>query len=155
VVALITRRLRWYEPAYFWGLGGTLQAIITPNLDCGFPAFRWISFFITHSGIVAGVLFMTAAMGLRPRPISLARVLLWSEVYLACALAVNALAGANYGFLSRKPDGPSLLDYLSQTHTWYVLEMNLLAIVFFAILYLPFAAWDWWQGKRSSGSLIL
>jgi hypothetical integral membrane protein (TIGR02206 family) len=148
VVALLTRRQRWYEPAYFWGLGGTLQAIITPNLDCGFPTFRWISFFITHSGIVAGVLFMTGAMNLRPRPISMLRVLFWSEVYLACALAVNTLTGANYGFLSRKPDGPSLLDCLSQSHALYVLEMNLLAIVFFAILYLPFAAWDAWNALR-------
>src|SRR5437660_1290063 len=37
IVALITRRQLFYEPAYFWGLAGTLQAIITPNLEVTFP----------------------------------------------------------------------------------------------------------------------
>ena len=32
IVALLTGRERWLEVAYFWGIGGTLQAIITPDL---------------------------------------------------------------------------------------------------------------------------
>ena len=40
IVALINGRRSWFEIAYFWGIGGTLQAIITPNLPFGFPDFR-------------------------------------------------------------------------------------------------------------------
>src|SRR5258708_4186867 len=32
IVALWTGNRRWLEIAYFWGIGGTLSAIITPNL---------------------------------------------------------------------------------------------------------------------------
>jgi hypothetical integral membrane protein (TIGR02206 family) len=32
IIALWTGNRRWLEIAYFWGIGGTLQAIITPNL---------------------------------------------------------------------------------------------------------------------------
>ncbi|PYL54984.1 MAG: hypothetical protein DMF29_04770 [Verrucomicrobia bacterium] len=32
IVALWTGNRRWLEVAYFWGIGGTLQALITPNL---------------------------------------------------------------------------------------------------------------------------
>ena len=47
--ALWTGNRRWLEIAYFWGIGGTLQAIITPNLRFGFPDLRFISFFVAHS----------------------------------------------------------------------------------------------------------
>lgn len=136
--ALVTRSPRWFELAYFWGLGGTLQALITPNLRCGFPAFSFVTFFITHAGIVAAVLFLVLALKMRPHAASLWRVLVWSEVYLGAALATNALTGGNYGFLAHKPAGRSLLDFLPDQPGWYVLAINAVAIVIFVLLYLPF-----------------
>ncbi len=138
IAALVTLRRGVYEVAYFWGLAGTFQAILTPNLKEGFPSPWFISFFVAHCGIVVGVLYLTAVEGLRPRPWSIARALLWSEVYLAAALAVNEFTGANYGFLSHRPFGKSLLDYLSDNHTLYIIEMNLLAVAFYLLLYAPF-----------------
>jgi hypothetical integral membrane protein (TIGR02206 family) len=87
---------------------------------------------------VVGVLYLTAVEELRPRLGSLVRVMLWSEVYLGAALLTNSLTGANYGFLSHRPFGKSLLDYLSDNHGIYVLELNLLAVAFYLVLYLPF-----------------
>ena len=138
IAALVTRRPGVYEVAYFWGLAGTLQAILTPNLQLGFPDLGFISFFVAHCGIVVGVLYLTVVEGLRPKPWSIARAMLWSEVYLGAALLVNYLTGANYGFLSHRPLGKSLLDYLSSNHEIYLLEMNLLAIAFYLALYFPF-----------------
>ena len=142
MAALVTCRSQVYEAAYFWGLAGTLQAILTPNLQEGFPSLRFISFFMAHCGIVVGVLYLTAVEGLRPRPWSIARAMLWSEVYFAAALIVNRLTGANYGFLSHRPFGKSLLDYLSSNHAVYLLELNLLAAAFYLVLYAPFWLWD-------------
>ena len=150
IAALLTRNLYCFELAYFWGLAGTMQGIVTPNLRDGFPTWQFFSFFVTHCGIVIAVLFMVFALRLRPHLSSLWRVLIWSEIYLASALIVNAITGSNYGFLARKPVGPSLLDHLSSRPLLYVVEMNLLAVVFFAALYLPFAVIDW--RKRSSVS---
>ncbi len=143
VAALLRPGLRWFELAYFWGFAGTLQAIITPNLEVGFPNLRFLSFFVMHSGIVVAVLFMIFALGLRPHLSSLWRVWLWSQLYLATALTVNAMTGANYGFLSHKPTRASLLDFLSDQPVLYVFQLELLAILFYAILYLPFALKDW------------
>ncbi|MBA3652505.1 MAG: YwaF family protein, partial [Chthoniobacterales bacterium] len=33
IVALFTRRRSWTEVSYFWGIGGTFQALLTPNLQ--------------------------------------------------------------------------------------------------------------------------
>jgi len=147
MAALLTCRRRVYEVAYFWGLAGTLQAILTPNLQEGFPSPRFISFFVGHSGVVVGVLFLTAVEGLRPRPGSIVRAMLWSEVYLGAALMVNYLTGSNYGFLSHRPLAPSLLDYLSSNHGLYLLELNLLAVIFYLALYAPFWVRDLIRGE--------
>jgi hypothetical integral membrane protein (TIGR02206 family) len=81
IVALINGRRSWFEIAYFWGIGGTLQAIITPNLPFGFPDFRFFSFFIAHSGIVTGVIFLMATRGYRPHIFSIMRTFAWSGLF--------------------------------------------------------------------------
>ena len=58
IVALWTKNHRWFEVAYFWGIGGTLQAVLTPNLRFGFPDLRFVSFFISHGGIIVAVGFL-------------------------------------------------------------------------------------------------
>src|SRR5205814_10196709 len=68
IVALWTGNRRWLEIASFWGIGGTLQAIITPNLRFGFPDLRFVSFFVAHCGIIIGIVFLMLVYGFRPRP---------------------------------------------------------------------------------------
>jgi uncharacterized membrane protein YwaF len=69
--------------------------------------------------------------------------LVWSEIYLALTLAVDALTGGNYGFLSHRPSNRTMLDWLSDQHWLYVLELNLLALCIFAFLYAPWWIADW------------
>jgi hypothetical integral membrane protein (TIGR02206 family) len=52
-------------------------------------------------------------------------------------MPVNRLTGGNYLFLSRKPEGGSLLDLLGPW-PWYILSLEAVALLLFTILYLPF-----------------
>ncbi|MEO5719971.1 MAG: TIGR02206 family membrane protein [Chthoniobacterales bacterium] len=142
MVALWTGWRRWFEVAYFWGIGGTLQAVLTPNLSYAFPDVRFIAFFVAHSGIIVSVVFLMLTRRLRPYPISIVRAFVWSEFYFVCALTVDLLTGVNYGFLLHKPEAFSLLSFLSDSWPLYLLQMHGLALVFFSILYLPFAVFD-------------
>lgn len=142
IVALLTRRPRWTEVSYFWGIGGTFQALLTPNLQVNFPDIRAISFFVGHGGIVAGVIYFLVARRFRPTLNSVWRTLAWSQLYLVMTLLVDHLTGVNYGFLLHKPVAASILDYLSDTRWLYILELEGLALLFFAILYLPFSLAD-------------
>jgi hypothetical integral membrane protein (TIGR02206 family) len=142
VVALLTGRERWLEVAYFWGIGGTLQAILTPDLKFAFPNLRFITFFVAHSGIVIAIAFMMIMKKFRPHWFSIVRVFLWSELYFVLTFAVDLLTGENYGYLLHQPAAASLLDLLSHERIIYLLEMHLLALVFFVVLYLPFALYD-------------
>ncbi len=66
--AQVTWSHRCGELAYFWGLGGTLQALLTPDVQHDFPAPECVRFFAAHAGIVVGVLVLTFGLGLAPAP---------------------------------------------------------------------------------------
>ena len=152
IVAMWTGSQRWFEVAYFWGIGGTLQAVLTPNLPFGFPDLRFFSFFISHSGIIVGVVFLMLTRRYRPYPISIVRVFLWTELYFVITLIADGLTGFNYGFLLHKPEAFSLLSFLSDSRPLYLLQMHGLALAFFIVLYLPFAMVDLITAKPPSST---
>src|SRR6266516_1463240 len=121
IVAMWTGNQRWFEVAYFWGIGGTLQAVLTPNLRFGFPDWRFISFFTSHSGIIIGVVFLMLTRRYRPYPLSIVRTFIWSEFYFVVTVIVDGLTGFNYGFLLHKPEAFSILSFLSDSRPLYLL----------------------------------
>jgi len=141
LVALIWPNQQSYELAWFWSLSGTLQALLTPDLAYDFPDLRFIVFFGFHGGVIASVLYMTAGLGMRPRPRSIPRVIIWSLAYLFAALATNALLHTNFGYLRAKPAQPSLLDFLGP---WpiYIVALVGLGLIYVLLLYLPFLLAD-------------
>jgi hypothetical integral membrane protein (TIGR02206 family) len=142
IVAMWTGHQRWFEVGYFWGIGGTLQAVLTPNLPYGFPDWRFISFFTSHCGIIVGVVFLMLTRGYRPYPMSIVCVWLWSEFYFVVTLVVDKLTDVNYGFLLHKPEAFSILSFLSDSRPLYLLQMHGVALLFFLVLYAPFAVFD-------------
>jgi len=145
-----TGRQRWFEVAYFWGIGGTVQAVLTPILHYGFPDLRFFSFFISHCGIIIGVVFLMLTRRYRPLPMSIVRVFLWSEFYFVVTFIADKLTGYNYGFLLHKPEAFSILNFLSDSRPLYLLQMHGLALLFFVVLYVPFAIVDLVTGRRKA-----
>lgn len=137
IVALVTRWVWSFEFAYFFGLGGTLQALATPDLVEGFPTAAYLMFFFGHGAIVVAVLFLMGAFGLRPVPRSILRVLGMGYIWFVAAALVNWLLGTNFGYQCHKPAHASLMDKLGPW-PWYLLWMQVLAIANILILYLPF-----------------
>ncbi len=143
---LFTRSYRLYEMAYFFGIGGATQALLTPDVvRYGFPHFRFFQSFISHGLIIAASVYMTVVEGYRPTMASIKRVLLWGNGAMVLVGGVNAALGSNYMFLSHKPDIPTLLDVLGP---WprYLLWMELIGIGVVLVLYAPFAVSDWVRG---------
>lgn len=147
IVAMWTGNQRWFEVAYFWGVGGTLQAVITPNLRFGFPDWRFISFFTSHCGIIVGVVFLMLTRRYRPYPMSILRVWLWSEFYFVVTFVADKLTDVNYGFLLHKPEAFSVLSFLSDSRSLYLVQMHGVALLLFLVLYVPFAIYDLGRGK--------
>ncbi|USG68185.1 TIGR02206 family membrane protein [Brevibacillus ruminantium] len=137
IVMLLANSYRLYEITYFWGLGGALQAMITPELFYPFPHFRFLHFFLAHAAIILACLFMTWVEGYRPTVRSLWKSIGFLNLLLPVAFVTNIITGGNYLFVSHKPVNPSLLDYLGP-YPWYILSLEGVALLLFTLLYLPF-----------------
>ncbi|HEY2982077.1 MAG TPA: TIGR02206 family membrane protein, partial [Anaerolineales bacterium] len=66
-IMLLTRKYRLYEFAYFLGIGGAAQILITPDLGIyGFPHFRFFQTFLSHGLVVTAAIYMTVVERYRP-----------------------------------------------------------------------------------------
>ncbi|HEV2777750.1 MAG TPA: TIGR02206 family membrane protein [Solirubrobacteraceae bacterium] len=136
VVALWSARPALVELTYFWGLTGALQATLPPDLGHRFPDVLYVTYFVTHGGVVLAALLLVAGRGIAPRPGAAARAFA-ATAALATAAAAGCLAtGGNYMFLRRKPPD-SLLDLLGPWPV-YIAAAGLLAAAMFALLAVPF-----------------
>ncbi|NJN66214.1 MAG: TIGR02206 family membrane protein [Chloroflexaceae bacterium] len=148
-IMLVTRSYALYEVLYFMGIGGALQALLTPDLmQYGFPHFRFFQTFLSHGALVTAPVYMTVVEGYRPTPRSVARVLVGLNLCLLPVAVLNRAIGSNYLFIARKPDMPTLLDVLGPW-PWYILSMQAIGAGVVLVLYLPFAFRDW---QRKNGA---
>ena len=141
-ITLVRPSYRLYEILYFWGLGGAVQALLQPTLgEFGFPHFRYFQFFVGHGLIVLVGLYLTWVGEQRPRHRSVWQVWGWTNLYLVIIAFVNWLVDGNYLFICYKPPTGSILDFFGPW-PWYVLVLEVVALVSFYIYYSPFAIAD-------------
>ena len=138
VLALWTGRRPLVELTWFWGLTGSLQATLTPDLPHRFPDLLFFTYFLTHGGVIVAALLLVAGRRIEPRPGAAARAFGATLAVAAAAAAGSLATGGNYMFLRRKPDD-SLLDLLGPW-PWYIAFAGLLALAMFVVLELPFRA---------------
>lgn len=135
---LLTNSTQAYEFVYFLGVGAGIQAVMTPDLGIyGFPHFRFFQTFISHGGIIVAAMFMTLVQNQRPYPSSIKRVMVGGILYMIVVYGINSIVGSNYLFIMHKPETPSLIDLLGPW-PFYILGLYGIALIEFAILYLPF-----------------
>ena len=141
VFALLRRNQILYEIGYFWGIVGTLNAVITPQLGVGFPHYRFFQYFIVHGGIVASVLFATWGLRMRPTFKGLLRSFLLANFYMVVIAGVNLLLKSNYMFICDPPLTKS--PFFFAPWPWYIPILDAVVFVLFFLVYSPFLVGDW------------
>lgn len=139
------RRPLLVELTYFWGLAGTLQAVVTPDLNVGFPHLVFFEYLVGHIGIVVAAVFLVVGMRIVPRRGSVVRVFTITLGYTALVGIVDAVTGANYMFLRSPPGEWTLLRVLGPW-PWYVLSAAGVALLLLTVLDAPF----WSERRRVS-----
>ena len=135
---LYTRSFAVFELTYFWAMGGAAQGLLTPDVEgFDFPHFRFLTTFISHGLIVTANLFMVFVLGMRPTFVSYLKSVAVVNAYAGAMLLFNRATGANYGFLCRKPDSPTLFDLLGPW-PWYLLSLEAIALVLSFLFLVPF-----------------
>jgi hypothetical integral membrane protein (TIGR02206 family) len=137
--AIWTRQPLLVELTYFWGLAGTANGLITPDVSDHFPTFGFMQYFIAHGTIVAAALLLVVGLRLAPRPGAVLRVFGLTVGLLVLDAAVNLVTDGNYMYLRHTPGAHSLLDVLGPW-PWYIVGAAGLALAIFFVLDLPFIA---------------
>lgn len=138
-IMLVTDSRKIYPLVFFAGIGGALQAVLTPSLDYPFPHFRFFHFFIAHLAIIIAPLYMTWIRGYRPQWVSIGWTMIFLNVAALVVGMINLALGSNYMYLMNKPSTPSILDLLGP-HPFYLLVEELFALVLFVLMYTLFFA---------------
>lgn len=119
---------------YFWILAGTLQAIITPDLQHTFPHYQYIRYWILHVGLILTVVYAIKVFSFTPGKRDLFNAIVFAQVYLIMTIPINLLLNANYGYTIEKPPIESVASYLGDW-PWYILSGELIMLMIFLLLY--------------------
>lgn len=136
-VMLWRRSYPIFEVAYFMVMAGCIQALLTPDFPQSFPNLMNIRYFFIHIGLAQSILFAIFVYDFQPTWAGLRKSLLWANAYLVFAACLNLALDTNFMYLCRKPPTATLLDLFGEW-PWYILGGELLALVLFAVVMLPF-----------------
>ena len=136
IFALLTRRQRAAELLYFLAIA-ELLAILTPDVERGLRDPRTMVFFMLHGGTLVAALALTFGFRLMPEKGAVVRTLLFLNGYAGFAALVNLALGTNFLYLRQKPAQSSPLDWMGPW-PWYLLTAEIVALVLFSVMYLPF-----------------
>lgn len=133
----ITRKYIIYEIILFWILAGTAQAVFTPDIKVGFPNYQFLKYWYVHAGLIVFIFYATYIYQMKPTFKSIFKSFIALQFYVLFMMFINKITGANYFYISRKPDGATMLDYMGEW-PYYLLVTELILIPYFLLIYLPF-----------------
>lgn len=144
-VALLTGR-RWARILlYFWGLGLSTQAFVTPTLGVGPAEAHFWVFWMAHVAIVGSAFYEVIVLGFRPTFNDLGRALIISWSYILLIAVFDWFTGFNYAFVGPGEAQPGTLVSLLGPWPWRVGVMMALGTCVFAVL------WGVWPLARALG----
>lgn len=136
-IAMLTEQ-RWARTLlYFWGIGLSTQAFLTPTLNHGIATPEFWLFWIGHTQIVGSAVYDILARGYRPRVRDLLVGTLGTALWAAAAFAVNLALDLNYGYIGNAdPSQPTIIDRLGPWPLrilWIALIVQALYIALWAV----------------------
>ena len=140
---LLTREQKFFDFAYFWGLGGGTMALLTPDVEFTFPDLDFITLFFGHGLLFFSLIYVVIVVKQKVTFGSLVNALKYSLILLPIMYVLNVLIGgepgyeANLWYLMKAPAGDSLMS-LFPSPPWHVFPVFPLVAIIFYILYLPF-----------------
>jgi len=136
-LALWFRRQILVELTYFWGIAGTANGLLTPDISDHWPSYPYIQYFVQHGGIPCAALFLVIGLRIAPSTWAVARVYALTFGLLLLDALVNLWTNGDYMYLRRPPGVNNLLDLMGPW-PWYIVGGAVLALVLFLILDAPF-----------------
>ena len=130
-----------FDISYFWLFSGTIFALITPTVITytGPTRFRYYQFWLEHTLGYIAIFYMIFVHGMRPTFRSAVRSYTALGILAVIAYCANQLIGpgANYLFMAKPEDTPSILDILPPNFALRVAVMAAAITLMYGLAYLP------------------
>jgi hypothetical integral membrane protein (TIGR02206 family) len=134
-VVMWYRNKFWAGIFYFWVLAGTLQGLITPDLEEGFPDYFYFRYWFLHAGLVIAALYAVLVFKVQIKWQHFWLAIGFAQVYIIIIHIINVAIGSNYSYTIRKPPG-SILDFMGPW-PWYILAGEGVMVILFLLLMIP------------------
>lgn len=138
---LIGRSQTLFDISYFWALCGSIFALITPTVITytGPTRFRYYQFWAEHLLGYVAIFYMIFVHNMRPTVKSFIKAYVAMIALAGIAYWANQLIGpgANYLFMAKPEDTPSILDILPPNFALRLLIMGSAITLLFVLAYLP------------------
>ena len=130
-----------FDIVYFWLFSGSIFALITPTVITytGITRYRYYQFWIEHTMGYISVFYMIFVHKMRPTVKSAFKSYGCLAVLAVIAYTANQMIGpgANYLFMAKPEDTPSVLDILPPNFALRLLVMACVVTLLFTLSYLP------------------
>ena len=131
-----------FDIVYFWLFSGSLFALITPTVISytGPTRYRYYQFWVEHTMGYIAVFYMIFVHGMRPKVKSAIKSYIALLVLAVIAYCANQMLGpgANYLFMAKPEDTPSVLDILPPN---FALRLGVMAAVVTLMYFLAYLPW--------------
>lgn len=143
---LVGKNQTLFDISYFWLLSGSIFALITPTVITftGPTRFRYYQFWAEHLLGYVAIAYMIFVHKMRPNLRSMVKSYSALAVLAVIAYFANDLLGpgANYLFMARPEDTPSVLDILPPNFLLRIVVMAAVITALFLLAYLPWFIMD-------------
>jgi hypothetical integral membrane protein (TIGR02206 family) len=142
-IFLLTKKRLFFEVSFFWGIGGGLNALLTPDIPNNFPDPHYILFFVGHGFLMVAIAYASISLKNRPTLNSVKNGIYFSLVSLPMIYIINELLGpeVNYWYLASKPEGESLFN-LFPDPPMHIPALIIIGTILFFVIYSPYWLYD-------------
>lgn len=135
-----------FDICYFWTFAGSTFALITPTVITytGPTRYRYYQFWAEHLMTFVAIFYMIFVHKMRPTKKSLVKAYIGIVVLATIAYFANQTIGpgANYLFMAKPEDTPSILDVLPPNYAIRLCVMAAVVTTLFVLAYLPWYVKD-------------
>lgn len=151
---VVGKSQKLFDIVYFWLFSGSIFALITPTVITytGPTRFRYYQFWLEHTLGYVAIFYMIFVHGMRPTVKSAIRSWVALVALGVIAFCANRYLGpgANYLFMAKPEDTPSVLDILPPNFLLRVCVMAAVVTALFFVAYLPWLLKDRKAAKKDA-----
>jgi hypothetical integral membrane protein (TIGR02206 family) len=142
---------RWLRSLlYFWGIGLSTQALVTPVEDAGLGQVQFWLFWVGHTQIIGSAVYDIVVLRFRPSWRDYVSATIMTVAYAAIIIPVNVHFKFNYGYIGK--DLPEKRTILNELPPWPWRLLALFAIMqgAYLVIWLVWPLGRWGGKKRRS-----